>query len=152
MTDIVSRNVRSQMMARIQSRDTKPETEIRRKIFARGYRYKLSDAALPGKPDLVFPKYKAVLFVHGCFWHRHECHLFKWPKSRREFWHKKLNDNAFRDRKVEDGLLSESWRIGKVWECSLKGKMRKPVDEVIDEIELWLNSSELYFEMTGYSA
>ncbi len=151
MTDVVSKSVRSRMMAGIRSRDTKPETALRKRMFARGYRYKLNDKALPGKPDLVFPKYNAVIFVHGCFWHKHNCHLFKWPKSREAFWRSKLCNNAVRDKVVVEALRNKSWRVGKVWECSLKGKMRKPIDELIDEIESWLTSGEPHIEIAGNS-
>src|SRR6218665_3748298 len=97
MVDRVSRSKRSQMMAGIKGKNTKPEILVRSSLFKRGFRYVLHNSRLPGKPDLVFPKFKAVIFVNGCFWHAHTCHLFKWPSSNIEFWDQKIKDNLKRD-------------------------------------------------------
>ena len=93
MADVVDRKTRSRMMSGIRGKNTRPELLIRKGLHARGFRFRLHDKRLPGKPDLVLPKYSAVIFVHGCFWHGHDCHLFKWPQSRREFWRKKITRN-----------------------------------------------------------
>ena len=98
MADIVDKKTRSKMMAGIKGKNTKPEMLIRKALFAKGLRYRLHDKNLPGKPDLVFPKYKAVIFVQGCFWHGHDCHLFKWPTSNKEYWRNKINRNREVDK------------------------------------------------------
>lgn len=100
-------------------------------------------------PDLVFPRRRAVLFAHGCFWHGHGCHLFKWPSSRAEFWHTKITRNAQRDREVQQSLAREQWRVGLVWECALKGRTRMPIEEVLDRCEAWLLSQEPHLEIAG---
>jgi len=138
MVDIVSKETRSKMMSGIRGKDTKPELVIRKPLFARGFRYRLHDKRLPGKPDLVFPKYKAVIFIHGCFWHGHDCHLFKWPKTRPEFWKKKINRNIAVDKRNYIALSTEGWRILTVWECAIKGKERLSLDAIITAIETWL--------------
>lgn len=129
-------------MSGIRSRDTKPELTVRKALHAMGFRYRISDASLAGKPDLVFPKYNAVIFVHGCFWHGHDCHLFKWPSTRQEFWKDKIEKNRVRDAMTEKALLEAGWRILTVWECALKGKNKVPFDNLIQAISLWLESNE----------
>ena len=126
------------MMSGIRGKDTQPELVIRKALFARGLRYRLHVASLPGKPDLVFPKYRAVIFIHGCFWHRHACHLFKWPSTNADKWRKKINRNAEVDQKNYVALGRKGWRILTVWECSLKGKCRLDLDDIIDRIVDWL--------------
>jgi len=140
------------MMAGIRGKDTKPEIVLRRGLHRRGFRFRLHGAALPGKPDLVFPKHKAVLFAHGCFWHGHECHLFKWPKSRQEFWHAKINQNRERDQAALGKLRDNGWRIGEVWECALKGRTRLAVADVLDRCETWLRSEDPVLEVAGDEA
>lgn len=152
MADIVSPKKRSQMMSAIRSRDTKPELLIRKELHARGYRYRLHDKRLPGKPDLVLPKYKAIILVHGCFWHGHNCHLFRWPSSRIDFWKKKIGGNVARNRKDVAELLGQGWRILTVWECALKGKSKVPVEQVIESIEFWLSKGSVLSEIEGYDA
>jgi DNA mismatch endonuclease (patch repair protein) len=141
MTDIVSKEVRSKMMSGIRSKNTKPELVIRRGLFARGFRYRLHVKGLPGKPDLVFPKFKAVIFVNGCFWHGHGCHLFKYPASNTDFWKVKIQNNIDNDIKNIEQLLALHWRVFNVWECSVKNK-QKHVDEVVDRIAKWLVANE----------
>jgi len=138
MTDIVDKKTRSRMMSGIRGKDTKPELLIRKPLFARGFRYRLHDKRLPGKPDLVFPKYKAVIFIHGCFWHGHDCHLFKWPKTRPEFWKKKINRNMEVDNNNYNKLKEKGWRVLTIWECSVKGKSKLPLNTVLDTTERWL--------------
>jgi DNA mismatch endonuclease (patch repair protein) len=119
------------MMAGIQGKNTRPEMIIRRGLHAMGYRYRLHDCSLPGRPDLVFAGRRAVIFVNGCFWHGHDCHLFRWPKSRIEFWRDKISGNVRRDRRVRAELLTLGWRVADVWECALKGRERLPVEDVL---------------------
>ncbi|MCK4708642.1 MAG: DNA mismatch endonuclease Vsr [Gammaproteobacteria bacterium] len=139
MTDVHSKKIRSKNMAAIKSKDTKPELIIRKALFAQGFRYKLHDKKLPGKPDLVFPKYHAIIFIHGCFWHRHNnCHLFKWPKSRTDFWKKKINRNVEVDTRTYKQLKKEGWYILTIWECALKGKNKLPFNRMVDDISNWL--------------
>lgn len=136
-------------MSGIKGKDTKPELIVRRELHKRGYRYKLHDKTLPGKPDMVFPKYKAIIEVHGCFWHKHDCHIFKWPKSKQEFWKAKILGNVTRDQKNIAKLNAEGWRVLVVWECCFKGKTRLPLDSCIDQIEQWLMSGKKYHELSG---
>jgi DNA mismatch endonuclease, patch repair protein len=148
MADIVSTEVRSRMMSGIKGKDTKPELVLRKGLHACGLRFR-THANLPGRPDLVFPKWKAVLFVHGCFWHSHGCHLFKWPKSRDEFWRPKINSNATRDRINISKLLKSGWRVGVVWECALKGRTKLDSTLVIKKCSGWIKSNRKRFELTG---
>lgn len=128
-------------MAGIGPADTKPEMLLRKGLHALGWRYRLHDRKLPGKPDLVFPGRRAVIFVNGCFWHGHACHLFKWPKSRSEFWRDKISGNVRRDDRVRRQLLEGGWRIADVWECTLKGRERRRLDEVLQECSTFLSGS-----------
>lgn len=136
-------------MAGIQAKNTKPEIKIRKALFQIGYRYRIHDNKLPGKPDLVFPKYNAVIFVHGCFWHAHDCHLFKWPSTRKEFWHTKIAGNKERDKKHLKSLLSSKWRVMTIWECSLKGKHQLSFEKIIQETDQWLQSSNPIGEISA---
>ena len=122
---------------------------VRKALHARGFRYRLHFAQLPGKPDLVFPKYHAVILVQGCFWHRHRCHLFKWPQTRTEFWKGKINRNADRDIKNIHNLQQMGWRIMEVWECALKGKHRLKPDNVFEFMASWLASDIPYSSIAG---
>ena len=125
MADVVDRATRSRMMSAIRGRDTRPELEVRRLLHREGVRFRLH-AALPGKPDLVFPKYEAVVFVHGCFWHRHpNCRYATTPASNQEFWQAKFNANVARDKRVLARLRREGWRVFTVWACRItEGRMR----------------------------
>lgn len=149
MADVVSRAVRSRMMAGIRSKNTRPELLIRRELFARGFRYRLHVASLPGKPDLVFPKLRAVIFVHGCFWHRHECVLFKWPSTNVAFWRTKILRNRAVDRRVFGQLKRAGWRILTIWECAVKGANRADIDRVIEATARWLDSRSPSSEIRG---
>jgi len=148
LADVVDPATRSRMMSGIRGKNTKPELMIRKALHARGFRYRLH-CDLPGKPDICLPRYRAVIFVHGCFWHGHGCHLFKWPKTRPEFWRAKLGRNCEVDRVAEDRLGSLGWRVAIVWECALKGNERMPVDHVIDCMALWLTSTEARLTLKG---
>lgn len=149
MVDVVSRGVRSRMMSGIRGQNTKPELLIRKGLHRRGFRFKLHDKSLPGKPDIVMPKYNAVVFANGCFWHAHDCHLFKWPKTREEFWRKKIIGNTERDARNTSILREKGWRILRVWECALKGKTKKSLDAVLDECEEWLKGTEQELDICG---
>lgn len=136
-------------MAGIRGANTKPEMLIRRGLHALGFRFRLHGRKMPGKPDLVFPRYRAVIFVHGCFWHRHDCELFKWPKTRHEFWREKIEGNWERDSRAEVELRADGWRVLKVWECSLRGPTRLEPPQVIERAASWLRSTEPEGEIRG---
>ncbi len=140
--DVHTKVTRSRNMAAIRSKDTKPELLIRKELFHRGFRYRINQKTLPGKPDIVLKKYNAVIFVHGCFWHKHDCSLFKWPSTRKEFWKKKITRNYERDEECINKLKKGGWRILIIWECSLKGKNKRPLNAVITSVIIWLNSNK----------
>lgn len=125
MTDIYAPGKRSAIMSKIRSKDTKPEMLVRKLLFNSGFRYRLHRSDLPGKPDLVLPKYRTVVFVNGCFWHGHEgCSRFKLPSEHNQFWKEKIRSNQARDREVERELLSRGWRILTIWQCAcLKSRL-----------------------------
>ena len=152
MADVVAPDVRSRMMAGIGGRNTKPELVLRKGLHARGFRFRLHRRDLPGVPDMVFPLRKAVLFAHGCFWHGHGCHLFKWPATRPDFWKQKIEGNIERDRTVQRALADAGWRLGIVWECALKGRTRHPLDTVLDACSAWLTSTSSGLEIAGDEA
>lgn len=136
------------MMAGIKGRDTKPELALRRALHARGFRFRLHAKNVKGRPDLVFPKHHAAIFVHGCFWHRHEgCRYTTTPSTRPEFWLAKFEANVARDSAVRAGLTNEGWRVATVWECAL----RKPglVAATADLVAAWLHSGSGQLEIGG---
>ncbi len=149
VTDIVSPGVRSRMMAGIRGGDTKPELFLRKALHARGFRFRLRDPALPGKPDIVLPRYRAVIFVHGCFWHGHDCHLFKWPSTRPEFWRQKIARNRQVDARTRAALSEAGWRQAIVWECALKGRTRLAPEDIISVCSDWLRSGQQCCEIRG---
>jgi len=125
MPDFLTPSERSQRMARIRAKDTSPELAIRRALHALGFRFRLDDRRKPGRPDIVLPKYRAVIFVHGCFWHRHEgCKVASMPKSNTAFWLEKFTRNVERDGRVTSQLVSLGWRVFVAWECELGSKRR----------------------------
>lgn len=140
MADTFSAKKRSEIMSRIGSKNTKPEITIRKALHARGFRYRIHDTRLPGKPDIVFPKRKAVIFINGCFWHGHNCHLFKWPATRPDFWKQKIKRNQSKDAQTLTILKEKGWRVLVVWECAVKGKKKLPLDLLISDIATWLGS------------
>lgn len=129
-------------MSGIRGKDTKPEMVVRRGLHANGYRFRLHDRSLPGAPDLTLAKYSAVLFVHGCFWHGHDCHLFKWPSTRIDFWRQKIEGNRARDAKAIGKLNALGWRVGIVWECAVKGRTALDPAEAILRCSGWLAGNE----------
>ena len=136
MADVHTSEQRSYNMSRIQSKNTKPEEIVRKYLFSQGFRYRKNYPRLPGKPDIVLPKYKTVIFVNGCFWHGHEgCKYFVWPKSNAEFWKEKIDKNTARDRTNHQLLKAQGWKIIDVWECQLKKDSREAtLEKLIKEI------------------
>lgn len=136
MADVHSPETRSYNMSRIRGENTRPEEIVRKYLFSKGFRYRKNDKRLPGKPDIVLPKYKTVIFVNGCFWHKHEgCKYFVWPKSNEDFWRNKINGNAARDEKVYKQLSNMGWHIIVVWECELKkNAINNRLDKLAEEI------------------
>lgn len=129
MTDMVSAAVRSRMMGGIKATNTKPELKVRRFLHGQGFRYRLHDRGLCGKPDLVLKKHHCVIFVHGCFWHRHPgCRFATTPATRPEFWLAKLNANRTRDVTTQEKLMSTGWRVAVVWECALRADPQATLD------------------------
>ena len=127
-------------MAAIRSVDTKPELVLRKTLHRRGVRYRLHVGNLPGRPDLVLPGHKAVIFVHGCFFHGHECSAFRWPTTRVDFWRNKIVGNRQRDASVTDALLGSGWRVLTIWECAIRGRGRFSPDWVGRQAVQWLSS------------
>ena len=118
-------------MSRVRGRDTRPEILLRHGLHATGLRFRLQARDLPGRPDLVFPRHRAAVLVHGCFWHGHHCPMFKMPATRPEFWAAKIAGNRARDTRTRHALLGDGWRVLTVWECALRGRGRRPLAEVI---------------------
>ena len=135
MADVLTVEQRRYNMSRIRERDTRPEMVVRRGLHSRGLRFRLHRRDLPGRPDLVFARYRMALFVHGCFWHGHNCPRFTWPRTRREFWEEKITKNRGRDRRARASLRLRGWRVLTVWECALRGPGRWTVDEVLELCE-----------------
>lgn len=154
MTDIVDNETRSKMMSGIRGKNTKPEIIIRKGLHARGFRYRLYSRKLPGKPDIVLPKYKAIILINGCFWHQHNCHLFKWPSTRTEFWEEKLLSNVLRDKKNIESYQETGWKTLVIWECALKGKAKLSLESILDLTEYWVmygkNNFEIHCKMELY--
>ncbi len=121
MADVHSPKTRSYNMSQIKGKDTRPEERVRKYLFAHGFRYRKNDKDLPGKPDIVLPKYKTCIFVNGCFWHKHEgCKYFVWPKNNNEFWRAKIKGNVERDQRQKSELQALGWKVIVVWECELR--------------------------------
>lgn len=139
MADIVDKATRSRMMSNIKGKNTKLEVLLRKEIFSRGYRYRIHDKRLPGKPDMVLPRFKAVIFVNGCFWHGHDCGLFREPKSNAVFWHNKIIYNRENDYKARKCLTESGWRSLTVWECSVRIRQHS-ISELADMVVEWLYS------------
>jgi len=151
MTDIVDKATRSRMMSGIRGKDTRPEVLIRKALHAQGFRYRLHDKSLPGKPDLTFPRYKAVIFIHGCFWHGHPCRYFKVPQTRTDFWLDKINSNRQRDSRQLVQLQQAGWRVLVVWECATRKNETLSKDMLIDCIANWLimGNCDAHIDETG---
>ena len=135
MADNHSKEIRSMNMSRIRSKNTKPEELVRKYLFANGFRYRINVKTLPGCPDIVLPKYKTVIFVNGCFWHKHDCPRFVWPSSNQEYWFPKIQANVDRDKRNYSSLRDDGWHVILVWECELKravaeNRLLKLVNEI----------------------
>ena len=137
MPDNHTREERRYNMSRIKSKDTKPEITIRKELFARGFRYRKNVRSLPGCPDIVFPKYRKIILIHGCFWHKHDCGKFNWPTTNSEYWMNKINRNVERDQANKKALEKQGWDVLTVWECQLK---KKRLDETIRFVCNWLKT------------
>lgn len=138
MSDVHSPDIRSYNMSRIKCKNTKPEELVRKYLFAHGYRFRKNDKRYSGKPDIVLPKYKTIIFVNGCFWHKHEgCKYFVWPKNNAEFWKNKIEQNVARDKNNYRLLQEQGWHIVIVWECELKPINR---EETLKQLVLGLHA------------
>ena len=136
MTDHLTPEKRSWNMSRVRGRHTKPELIIRSLLHRAGFRFKLKNSNLPGSPDIVLPKYRVALFVHGCYWHRHAaCSKATMPKSNQEFWQKKFDDNIARDRRVQSELKEQQWRVLVLWECEIMKDPLAVLDTVVQQLE-----------------
>lgn len=123
MADVFSKDKRSEIMSKISGKETKPEIKVRKYLFAKGFRYRKNDKRFPGKPDIILPKYKTAIFVHGCFWHGHEdCKASALPKTNREFWRNKIDGNIERDKRNQGMLIQLGWKVITVWQCQIKSK------------------------------
>ena len=149
MPDIVDPETRSRMMSGIRGKDTKPELLIRRALHAKGFRYRLHAKDVPGRPDLVLPRFRSAIFVHGCFWHGHDCSLFRLPATRTEFWKAKIARNRKRDDEVAAMLAESGWRQLVVWECAIKGRGKLPLETVVNQVSSWVRGTEDRFEIRG---
>lgn len=135
MADNHTKEVRSRNMSHIRSTNTKPEEKVRKYLFSKGFRYRKNVRSLPGCPDLVLPKYRSVIFVNGCFWHKHDCPRFVWPSSNQEYWIPKITRNVERDAKNQQTLKEMGWQIITVWECELKkANFQETMDKLIEDL------------------
>jgi DNA mismatch endonuclease (patch repair protein) len=150
MADVVGKETRSRMMSNIRGKDTKPELIVRRGLHRRGLRFRIHDRRLAGRPDLYFPRFKAAIFVNGCFWHRHDCEYFKWPSNRAEFWRGKLEGNTRRDADKIRQLAAAGVRVLVIWECALRSKDQGSIERVISKAEHWLKSESGNRQISGH--
>ncbi len=135
MADNHSPEVRKYNMSRIRSKDTQPEEKVRKYLFSQGYRYRKNVKKLPGCPDIVLAKYKTIIFVHGCFWHMHDCGRFCWPATNVDYWKPKILRNVERDKENQEKLSASGWKVVLVWECQLKPKqIQKTLEELVEAI------------------
>ena len=136
MVDIYSKSKRSSIMSKISGKETKPEIIVRKFLFSKGFRYRKNDKRFPGKPDIVVPKYKTIIFIHGCFWHSHDCKAGKLPETRKNFWEKKISDNIIRDKKNKTDLEKDDWKVLIVWNCEISSisKRDTTLNLLINEI------------------
>jgi len=149
VVDVVDSATRSRMMSGIRGRDTGPERLIRSSLHRLGFRFRLHRADVPGRPDLLLPKYRAALFVHGCFWHGHDCGLFRLPATRREFWQAKIRRNVERDAEVSRLLEEQGWRQLTIWECAFRGPDSIGAEMTIRQAARWIRSRRVCGEIRG---
>lgn len=140
---------RSRNMRAIRAKDTKPEQIVRKLLFKSGFRYRLHDSKLPGRPDILLRKHRAAILVHGCFFHGHECEKFRWPASRAEFWREKISRNRDRDVRAVQQLEALGWRVMVVWECCLRGTGALPAAMLAERLNTWLRSDSPSGEVCG---
>lgn len=136
-------------MSGIRGRDTRIEVAVRKALFARGFRYRLNERKLPGRPDVVLPRYRATVFVNGCYWHGHDCGLFRVPSTNSEFWRAKIEGNRERDRRNGAALADAGWRVAVVWECALRGRGEDALRRVADRLARWLTGQRRTLEIPG---
>lgn len=149
--DVVDKQTRSRMMSSIKGKNTKPEMAVRSLLHRKGFRFRIHDKSLPGTPDIVFRKYQAVIFVHGCYWHRHEhCKLTSIPKQNKTFWKKKFSATVVRDGVVYFNLKKRGWRVAIIWECAIRDKAHLP--DYINTLSAWLRSESEYIEIPKFFA
>lgn len=149
LADVLTAEQRRLNMRRIRGKDTKLEMTLRHGLHSRGLRYRLHQKNLSGKPDMVFPRHGAVIFVHGCFWHGHDCSLFKWPATRADFWREKIEGNRERDNRIVDQLMMAGWRVLVVWECALRGRFKIVLTDVLNESEFFVRHGKCQFSEVG---
>lgn len=149
MADVLTQAQRRLNMSRVRGRNTRPELILRKGLHARGLRFRIHRKDIPGRPDLAFISARAVVFVHGCFWHGHRCPLFKVPETRTDFWMNKISANIRRDAAVALQLRAEGWRSLVVWECCLRGKGRLPLNVTLDLVESFIRGDQMSAEIAG---
>jgi len=149
MADVFDPGKRSQVMAGIRGKNTRPEVLVRSLLHRAGYRFRIHSTAVPGHPDVWLPKYRAAVFVHGCFWHRHDCHLFKWPANNAEFWRTKIERNVVVDQRHLKALAALDVRVLVVWECAIKGKTRMDPLALAQAITTWVESGPALASIEG---
>ena len=147
MADIFDKATRSQMMSNIRGMNTQPEVRVRSFLHKQGFRFRVHVKTLPGKPDIVLPKHRVVILVHGCFWHGHDCCLFKWPKTRQQFWKKKIEGNKKNDGRILASFKKADWRVAVVWECALKGRNRLDNEVFIKRLVRWIQGNSAFIEI-----
>jgi DNA mismatch endonuclease (patch repair protein) len=150
VVDVLTPEQRRHNMSRIRGRDTKPEMLLRRGLHAAGLRFRLHARDLPGRPDIVFPRFRAVVLVHGCFWHGHGCPMCRLPATRADFWASKIDGNRARDRRTEEALVQSGWRVIVVWECSLRGPARQPLGEILARCAEFIRAGGSCAELAGF--
>jgi len=144
MNDVVDPGTRSKMMSRIKSKNSKPEVNLRSALHLLGFRFRIHRKDLPGKPDIVLPMYRAAILVHGCFWHRHGCHLTATPKSNSDFWEAKFEANVLRDARQLRALAEGGWRVAVIWECELR---KAGAEEVAERVARWLIGDSAHIQI-----
>jgi DNA mismatch endonuclease (patch repair protein) len=149
VTDRITTEARSENMRRIRSADTKPEIALRRALHSQGMRYRVAPRNLPGRPDIAFTKDRFAVFVHGCFWHRHNCRNSVVPKTNREFWEKKFDSNIARDKRVVDSLTALGWRVCVVWECAIRSCDEQRIENLARIVSAWRHRQASYMEISS---
>jgi DNA mismatch endonuclease (patch repair protein) len=138
--DVLTAEQRSYCMSQIRGKNTNPEQLIRKALFSRGFRYRLHRRDLPGCPDMVLPKHRAAIFIHGCLWHGHQCHLFKWPATNAPFWRRKIKRNRNNDLLALNQLKNADWRVLVIWECALRGRLKLDRAKLFERVADWIRS------------